>query len=898
MNWQEIKEFALAKLDSNTITEGYLDRLRFEISEIEKQGAEAYWIKVAESGQKGLKNPNRLLIAYLLGVSDEDPLSSRSTPMLNSVTASKVMEYNSKYGFLPEDIIKDTDMPDIDIDCLPHSRDHLKEYAIKKYGSHIDDAYGSVCSVGTWQTYKLKSAIIDCASALNMMSRFDAERFTTEMPDEVDELKEGGYAICKGRVIKDGVEDECGCVHDQKYCPQCNSMDTDAPTIGRLLEDVPQLAELHKKYPSVDGYTQSLVDYSKQLVGRIRNQGMHAGALIITDRPLFGNIPLAKSGQKGYWQSMWTEGRNTQLSKFGFVKWDLLGLKTLQYLVEACKLIQENRGISFGDNMEGLEYNDPENRILGFYYDDKNVKHFMHMDDEYALHLANEALTDGVFQFDTDLAKQILSNGVKTFEDLMLLNAMGHPGPMQSIPEAVSNRDDKTSKWKKRLHQDFLEVLESTYGVIVYQEQLQAIWQKMANFTSPEAQEARKAVAKKWTHKLKPIKQKWLNDAGKKIGKVAAEEWWERMETFGRYAFNKSHSVSYCLIAMRCLWFKAHFAPEFWAAIMSDCHPKKLPRYMGVARSENWLPTSITYCARKPDGGVDSLKFSTIDINNLKMNFSVSGNCVNQGMIGIKGIGEKAALLYEGTGNYSSLDQFVEGRTNKSVIERFIKLGAFLHLPGHHNSNALWHYYQYHYTSCGTDFKRQINKELLLIEGWDDAAIKKEKERQISEYKRIYPKRNKIPPAIINWKPKVIGSLDSFNKIIQEDFTLQERLAFQKEYIGYFIDSPMSAYRVTGDNTFSAAREKFLKGEEEVYVNVILEKVDVATTKTGKPFAKLMCNDGITETLVFMWANELRSQDENNMIPGIGVNIMVDWDEKKNLFCVKRGHRLYKLKKR
>ena len=142
--------------------------------------------------------------------------------------------------------------------------------------------------------------------------------------------------------------------------------------------------------------------------------------------------------------------------------------------------------------------------------------------------------SDLVFQFDTDLAKSILSHGVRHFNDLMLLNAMGHPGPMASIPDAVANRDDVHNRWKLRLHPEILAVLEDTYGVIVYQEQLQALWQRLAGFTAPEAQEARKAVAKKWTHKLKPIRQKWLDGASNILGKQEAEDWWTKMETFGR----------------------------------------------------------------------------------------------------------------------------------------------------------------------------------------------------------------------------------------------------------------------------------------------------------------------------------------------------------------------------
>jgi hypothetical protein len=167
------------------------------------------------------------------------------------------------------------------------------------------------------------------------------------------------------------------------------------------------------------------------------------------------------------------------------------------------------------------------------------VKRYWSLDDPYALQLANKQKTDGVFQFDTDLAKSILRNGVRCFEDLMLFNAMGHPGPMASIPEAVKNRDDARGTWKKRLHPLILEVLEETYGVIVYQESLQAIWQRVASFTAPEAQEARKAVAKKWQDKLRPIKAKWIEGASRVLGRQEAEEWWPKMETFGRYAFNR-----------------------------------------------------------------------------------------------------------------------------------------------------------------------------------------------------------------------------------------------------------------------------------------------------------------------------------------------------------------------
>jgi hypothetical protein len=533
-SWIEIKELAKNKLASLSLNNAYQERLQFELKEIDKQGAGTKWTNFFSDGKKFDSNPNSLVFPWLLGMVEEDPIANRTQPVLNTVRASKIKEFKAEHGSIPSDIIKDSDMPDIDLDCLPEARDPIKEHAAKKYGMGINDGYGPVCSVGTWQTYKFKNAIIDACSGTGLVERHEAYELTTNLPDDVDQLKDGGKATCKNR-IKDqqtGEDRECGHKHAKAICPECDSPNTDSPTIGQLLKEHEQLAAFAAKHKEV-------VSYAVKLVGRVRNMGMHAGALIIADRSLYGNIPMAKSSSKGYWVSMWTEGRNTQLSKFGYNKWDILGLKTLKYIFECCKLIEMNRGISFGKNMTGWDFNDPLAGIAGWYLDGKGEKQDILLNDEHVLALANNQQTDGIFQFDTDLAKSILANGVRNFEDLMLFNAMGHPGPMASIPEAVANRDDVKGSWKKRLHPQILEVLKDTYGVIVYQEQLQAIWQKMAGFTAPEAQEARKAVAKKWAHKLKPIREKWLVGASRTMELSEAEDWWTRMETFGRYAFNR-----------------------------------------------------------------------------------------------------------------------------------------------------------------------------------------------------------------------------------------------------------------------------------------------------------------------------------------------------------------------
>jgi DNA polymerase III alpha subunit len=908
--WETLTKIARDTVQKRGLGQDYVSRLDFELAEVEKQGGGAYWLNLWNDGKKFDSNPNHLILPWLLGMmvngGDIDPIAARKHPMLNSVRMSKVVEYQKEHGNVPDDFLKDPDMPDIDLDCLPTARDPIKQYAMEKYGQGLnDDGYGPVCSVGTWQTYKFRSAIIDVCQATGFVDKSDAYNLTTTLPDEVDDLKEGGKSKCKGFVIEGEERKECGTVHGLSKCPNCGSEATEGPTIGKLLEEHEQLKNFTKAHKKV-------ILYAIRIIGRIRNMGMHAGALIIADRSLYGSIPMAKS-KSGYWVSMWSEGRNTQLSKFGYIKWDILGLKTLEYIFECCKLIEQNRGISFGKptkalitddeappSMSGWEDIDPTQNRAGHFFDRDGNKHYIDLNDKHALKFANELKTDAVFQFDTELAKSILSNGVRNFEDLMLFNAMGHPGPMASIPEAVANREDSHRSWANRLPAEILEVLKDTYGVIVYQEQLQAIWQRVAGFTAPEAQEARKAVAKKWVHKLKPIRDKWIEGASRALGKSEAVDWWSKMETFGRYAFNRSHAVSYCLVAHRCLWLKAHFAPEWWASVMSGCHPDKLVRYMGVARSEGWEPTEVTRLGRPNCDGVKGVSFDTINLKNLTRSFTATNNVVNQGLIGIKGIGENAAIQFEGRGEFTDIDDFIEqkGGKKKTVLERFVKLGAFKAIPGHENTKALWTYYRYKYCT-GKDItilKREIRGRLLEKEGWDQEAIEAERARQTAEYKTTYPNRRKIPAKFGNWEPKPDDSLSAIVNLLDEegDFGLDEILGFEKEYLGYYLHSPLDLFDIQGECTIEDAKEIARHGGEP-RLEAVITDIQFAETKSGNDYGRLYVSDGIQTTLVFIWQNELRGQDANNLVPGTGVQMNVDYDESRNTFTLARGEIILKL---
>lgn len=533
MNWSDLKTKVLSACpESDT---DLIDRVKFELKEIEKQCTEPKWVEDYLTGSKYSSNPAELAIPWLLGMVDTPPSRSK---WVSTSRYADIMKYFDQFGELPTGIKRDVDNPDIDIDCLPESRDELKDYAVKTFGKGIDDGYGVVCSVGTWTNYLLKSAIVDVAKATNQCSRSEAFELTTALPEDVDEMKEGGSSSCK----------ECKTVHSDAKCPKCFSEDTEYPTLGKVIADYPVFKAFYQKYPGV-------IETAVNLVGKVRGMGKHAGALIIADRPLFGNIPMTYE-KNGQWKSLWTEGRSTQLSKAGYFKWDMLGLLTLKYIFEATKMIHKNHGIVFGElseqsivledgseikvpSMSGWDDVDPETNRGGRYVTREGKEVIIDLNDQLVMELASSGDTDTIFQFDTPLAQRILKNGVRSFGDLMALNALGHPGPMDSIPEFIRRRDDPDKSWMESEDPRMLNILFDTFGLLVYQEQLQRVWQELAMFTSPEAQEARKAVAKKWRHKLKGIQQKWLQGASKIMPMEKATKYWEDMESFGRYAFNR-----------------------------------------------------------------------------------------------------------------------------------------------------------------------------------------------------------------------------------------------------------------------------------------------------------------------------------------------------------------------
>ena len=703
--------------------------------------------------------------------------------LLNITTVDPIKEQ------IEPNIKQDYDMPDIDIDFLPEARPHIKKWIIDTYGAD------NTCNVGLWQTYNPKSALEDVARAYGYDNKKrELIEISKTLPLDFDDVD---------------LEDACS----DRY---------------------PQF----KEWVEADPINKTIAETAFRLVGRIKAQGTHAGGVIISSVPLAEHLPTTKIGESSdiMWTSEWTEGlRSTQLSKFGFVKYDVLGLKTLSYIWAASKMVKQTRGIDI-------------------------VWKDIPLDDELALKMANDVKVDSVFQLDTDIARGILkSGGVKTFKDLIVYISLGRPGPLPMVKEYIDRRDGKKS-WEKEEHPKMAALLDDTYGICVYQEQVTSILTNLAGFSIPEAEKARKIMSKKWSEQLEWVKQRAIAGFNKTMpgyGPTTGEDgsrmtwaqmYWQRLSTFARYSFNKSHALSYTIQSYRCLYLKSHYPAEWWCAVLNNCDLDKLPRNVAGVRN-------------------NGIELINIDCNRLYKNFAVVDGKIILGLVGIKGIGEKAiSRLVCGENNYKSFDEFVKANGhNKTLYERLIKLGAFDGI--YQNRRKLWYWYLYKYGTA-------------------------------SERKQVRSSINEKYSQIKNVKVKNSFSLsfDEFDKHIDiDDYSPDQLLGFQQQYLGFFWDSPMSIYKHNTDHNIRAA-----KRHGYGRIDCVITNVEHRKTKNNKSFITLTVVDNKDQAKLNLWENDLSSVDNADEMfkPGVGLGVRVKWSEVYNSFSLVRGGTITMLKKK
>ena len=400
--------------------------------------------------------------------------------------------------------------------------------------------------------------------------------------------------------------------------------------LKNILECVP---EMQQAAASPDENMRNVIRYAQMLEGNVRNTGVHACGVIICRDPISDWVPLSTAEDKETGEKiLCTQYEGSVIEDTGLIKMDFLGLKTLSIIKEALNNIKDSLGIRI--NIERIDIEDPATYQL--YCDGRTV---------------------GTFQFESaGMQKYLRELQPSTFEDLIAMNALYRPGPMDYIPDFIDRKQGR-----KPVEYDIPcmeKYLKDTYGITVYQEQVMLLSRQLANFTRGESDTLRKAMGKKLKDKLDHMKPQFISQ-GQSNGHdpKVLEKIWADWEKFASYAFNKSHATCYSWVAYQTAWLKANFPSEYMAAVMS--------------RSLDDITEITKLMSECKSLGIDVLG---PDINHSRQRFSVDDTgAIRFGLGAIKGLGESAveALLKErdAGGPFKDIFDFVQ-RINISAVKR------------------------------------------------------------------------------------------------------------------------------------------------------------------------------------------------------------------------------------
>ncbi|MEA2604117.1 MAG: polymerase subunit alpha [Acidobacteriota bacterium] len=428
--------------------------------------------------------------------------------------------------------------------------------------------------------------------------------------------------------------------------------------IAKLVPDMTKsLAAVAKEEPlaseiAKDPEIKQIVEVGSRLEGLTRHASVHAAGVVITPRRLDELVPLYKV-TKGDEEQIMTQWDMNVIESLGLLKMDFLGLRTLTVIDDAVKIIR-HQGIEL--DLEEIPLDDPE-----------------------TFRIFSEGRTSGIFQFEsrgmTDLLRRVRPT---RFDELAALNALYRPGAMTLVDEYIQRKQGKKFFY---LAPEMQPILEETYGIIVYQEQVMLIGVEVAGFTMAEADTLRKAMGKKKADVMAKMKAKFVDGAaGRGMAPQKASELWDKIEPFAGYGFNKSHSVAYANLAYKTAYLKAHYPVAFMAAMLNS-----------ELNSSDAIAKYIGECHNM------EIELLPPDVNESGYMFTVVGDKIRYGLGAIKGVGESAiesVLAARGqAGRFRSLGHLateVDLRlVNRKVFECFIKAGAFdsLGVP----RTPLWH---------------------------------------------------------------------------------------------------------------------------------------------------------------------------------------------------------------
>jgi len=500
-------------------------------------------------------------------------------------------------------------LPDIDTDFDDEGRQKVIDYVVDKYGKN------QVAHIATYGTMAAKMSIKDVSRVLDLPLQ-ESNALAKLVPEKpkitLDRIFNAALTGDKSLADKEGLNPE----------------------------ELEQVKEL-RRIKEAGGLPATVIENALVLEGSVRGTGIHAAGIIIAPSDLTDILPVATSKDVNL---LITQYDGSVIENAGVIKMDFLGLKTLSILKEAVRLIKQNHN---------------EDIIL----DD------LPLDDKTTYELYQRAETNGTFQFESPgMQKHLRDLKPDQFSDLIAMNALFRPGPMVYIPNYIARKHGR-----EKIEYDLPEMeeyLSDTYGITVYQEQVMLLSQKLANFTKGDADVLRKAMGKKDKATIDKMKSKFMeggaanNHPTDKLDKI-----WTDWEAFAQYAFNKSHSTCYGLVAYQTGYLKANYPPEFMAAVLSNSlgNIEKITFFMDE-------------CKRM------GLSLLVPDVNESSRSFAVNKKGqIRFGLGAIKGVGDAAvdAIVEERqkNGEYKDIFDFVSRinvrQVNKKSLESLALAGAF-----------------------------------------------------------------------------------------------------------------------------------------------------------------------------------------------------------------------------
>ncbi len=477
-------------------------------------------------------------------------------------------------------------MPDIDMDFSVERRGEVIEYVAQKYGRD------RVAQIITFGTMAARAAVRDAARVMGLPYAI-GDRIAKMIPEQAPP------ATFKEAMLPGG--------------------------------------ELRQAYDA-DPQVKQVVDLAMSLEGLIRNDSIHAAGVVISDKPLTEYVPLQQKGDA----EVVTQFGMDDVARLGLLKMDFLGLRNLDVIEDALKIIAATHGVRV--EMESLP-----------------------LDDEQTYRMLARGDSTGVFQFESGGMRDALREVVPTaFEDLIAIVALYRPGPMQYIPAYARNKKDPASVVYD--HEALRPILEATHGVTIYQEQYMAIARRVAGFSPAQADDLRKAIGKKDKKLMATLKEPLMQGlTASGVPPAVSQRLWANFEATGDYSFNKSHAACYALISYRTAWLKANYPVEYMAALVSS-----------VMNTKDKVPFYVHLCREM---GIEVLP---PDINESASDFTVVEGKIRFGLNAVKGVGVgaiEAIVAARGGEPFASIYDFCarvdSQHVNKRTLEALIKAGAF-----------------------------------------------------------------------------------------------------------------------------------------------------------------------------------------------------------------------------